>query len=85
MTGFLSLGLFTAHVTGNLVVIAALRGLSCHLTMTRPSCLLATLCIWAPGTMIGGIGGERVNPSRNTVLAVEFRQPPDQGARRSYR
>src|SRR5438309_4264900 len=70
--GFLSLGLFTAHVTGNLVVIAALlvRGGPPHLAqvLTVPVFVVAVAAVWLIARATDRRGPALVRP----LLLVHF-------------
>src|SRR6267378_1223972 len=70
--GFLSLGLFTAHVTGNLVVIAALvvRGGPPHLAqvLAVPVFIVAVAAVWLIGKATDRRGPALVRP----LLLVHF-------------
>jgi uncharacterized membrane protein YoaK (UPF0700 family) len=70
--GFLSLGLFTAHVTGNLVVIAALlvRGGPPNLTqiLAVPMFIIAVAAVW----LIAKASGQRGPALARPLLLVQF-------------
>jgi uncharacterized membrane protein YoaK (UPF0700 family) len=70
--GFLSLGLFTAHVTGNLVVIAALlvRGGPPNITqiLAVPVFIVAVAAVWFISKAFSGSGPALARP----LLVVQF-------------